>query len=468
MDDYYTLITRAVSALSDNTADARRNLYERARVALTSSLIRHDPPISEADFDRERSALEASIARVEREASVGQAQTADSAKPEPNQSHPAEETTGSTGPPNILPGALPQIREDQAHTKNSASETGITRLEQKPSIGQAQTADVAKTEPIQSRPAEETTRSTGPANVSPAALPQKRDQAHPTVSALEAGITRVGQEPSIGRTQTADAAKPELIQSYPAKEATGSTVPANFLPAALAQITSALEADITKVDQEPSIGQTQIVDTDKIEPTQAQPAAQETIAPNEPADTLPAILRPIRDPTLPRIMPIRRTFVYVNRLLLGVTCVMSIAFAVAIFLKPSWVTHIFDYLLFAACSAVILCTLGMLPVAQAKVSKVGLLCTFLISSYLLGLTTWVLGMLVTLKYLETMGLMIGLSLGIVGVVPLGIVAAAINADWSMVAMILVGVLVTYGARDLASNAIGVPPLAQSSPSEQAL
>jgi hypothetical protein len=110
----------------------------------------------------------------------------------------------------------------------------------------------------------------------------------------------------------------------------------------------------------------------------------------------------------------------------------------------------------------------MLPVAQAKVSKVGLLCTFLISSYLLGLTTWVLGMLVTLKYLETMGLMIGLSLGIVGVVPLGIVAAAINADWSMVAMILVGVLVTYGARDLASSAIGVPPLAQSSPSEQAL
>ena len=45
--------------------------------------------------------------------------------------------------------------------------------------------------------------------------------------------------------------------------------------------------------------------------------------------------------------------------------------------------------------------------------------------------------------------MIGLGLVIVGVVPLGIVAATMNADWSMVAMTIVAVLVTYGARDLA-------------------
>ena len=48
-----------------------------------------------------------------------------------------------------------------------------------------------------------------------------------------------------------------------------------------------------------------------------------------------------------------------------------------------------------------------------------------------------------------MGLVIGLGLVIVGVVPLGIVAATMNADWSMVAMTIVAVLVTYGARDLA-------------------
>jgi len=94
MGDYYTLIARAVLALSDNTADARQNLYERARVALTSSLIRHHPPISEADFERERSALEAAMTRVEHEqTTIGQTQTADATKTEP----------GSTAPANILP-----------------------------------------------------------------------------------------------------------------------------------------------------------------------------------------------------------------------------------------------------------------------------------------------------------------------------------------------------------------------------
>ena len=313
MGDYYTLIARAVLALSDNTADARQNLYERARVALTSSLIRHHPPMSEADFERERSALEAAMTRVEH-----------------------EQTT----------------------------------------IGQTQTADATKTEP----------GSTAPANILPA----------PSVSTLEVGIKRFEQEPPIDQTQAADAAKAEPIESPPVEETTGSTGPANILP---------------------------------------------------------ATLRSIRDPTLPRIMPIRKTFVYVDRVLRGVTCVISIAFAFAIFLRPSWVTRIFDYLFVAACSAIILCTLGVLPIAQARVSKVGLSCAFLASSYLLGMTTWLLGVLLTLHYWGMMGLVIGLCLGIVGVVPLGIVAATMNADWSMVAMMIVGALATYGARKVASSAI---------------
>jgi hypothetical protein len=152
-------------------------------------------------------------------------------------------------------------------------------------------------------------------------------------------------------------------------------------------------------------------------------------------------------------MPTRKAFVYVNRVLRGVTCAISIAFAIAIFLRPSWVTHIFNYLFFAACFVVILCALGMLPIAQAKISKVGLLCMFLVSSYLLGMTTWLLGALITLQFWGTMGLVIGRCLGIVGVVPLGIVAATMNADWSVLAMIIVGVLVTYRARDRALERI---------------
>ena len=60
MADYHPLITRAVEGLAaNNTAEARRTLYERARAALVAQLRGIDPPLSEAEITRERLALEA-------------------------------------------------------------------------------------------------------------------------------------------------------------------------------------------------------------------------------------------------------------------------------------------------------------------------------------------------------------------------------------------------------------------------
>jgi hypothetical protein len=68
MADYHPLIARAVEGLANNTADARRTLYERARAALVAQLRGIDPPLSEAEITRERLALEDAIRRVEAEA----------------------------------------------------------------------------------------------------------------------------------------------------------------------------------------------------------------------------------------------------------------------------------------------------------------------------------------------------------------------------------------------------------------
>jgi hypothetical protein len=68
MADYHPLITRAVEGLANNTAEARRTLYERARAALVAQLRGIDPPLSEAEITRERLALEDSIRKVEAEA----------------------------------------------------------------------------------------------------------------------------------------------------------------------------------------------------------------------------------------------------------------------------------------------------------------------------------------------------------------------------------------------------------------
>src|SRR5499427_10003356 len=74
MADYHPLIARAVEGLGNNTADARRTLYERARAALVAQLRGIDPPLSEAEITRERLALEDAIRKVEAE-SVRKART---------------------------------------------------------------------------------------------------------------------------------------------------------------------------------------------------------------------------------------------------------------------------------------------------------------------------------------------------------------------------------------------------------
>src|SRR6202040_1649984 len=66
--DYHPPISRPVEGRSNNPADARRTLYERARAALVAQLRGIDPPLSEAEITRERLALEDAIRKVEAEA----------------------------------------------------------------------------------------------------------------------------------------------------------------------------------------------------------------------------------------------------------------------------------------------------------------------------------------------------------------------------------------------------------------
>jgi hypothetical protein len=70
MADYYSLIARAVSRLPNNTDEARRAIYERARTALQESLCTLDPPTSEAELENAQSALEAAIRRVEQDVAI--------------------------------------------------------------------------------------------------------------------------------------------------------------------------------------------------------------------------------------------------------------------------------------------------------------------------------------------------------------------------------------------------------------
>ena len=65
MQSYYELLAPAVARLEENTGDARRALYDRARTALAAQLRGVDPPPDNSDIIRERLALEDAICNVE-------------------------------------------------------------------------------------------------------------------------------------------------------------------------------------------------------------------------------------------------------------------------------------------------------------------------------------------------------------------------------------------------------------------
>jgi hypothetical protein len=67
MTNYYPLLASVVAALETNTAEARRQLYDSARVGFPNYLGNLDPPLSDSEITRERTALEEVIRRLEAE-----------------------------------------------------------------------------------------------------------------------------------------------------------------------------------------------------------------------------------------------------------------------------------------------------------------------------------------------------------------------------------------------------------------
>jgi hypothetical protein len=65
--DYYHAMISAVSKLDRNTAEARQALFDQALALLVERLRMRQPPVTEPEIVRERSALKAAIRRVESE-----------------------------------------------------------------------------------------------------------------------------------------------------------------------------------------------------------------------------------------------------------------------------------------------------------------------------------------------------------------------------------------------------------------
>jgi hypothetical protein len=85
VDDYYSLLARAASVLENDSAEARQEVYERARRALKTEFGKFDPPPSDTEALQERFKLGFAIHNFEWSINemgrLRPAETADPAQP---------------------------------------------------------------------------------------------------------------------------------------------------------------------------------------------------------------------------------------------------------------------------------------------------------------------------------------------------------------------------------------------------
>jgi len=101
MADYYPLLARAVSGLTDAPPEQRQAIYARARKALLGQLRGVTPPVPEADIERESQTLDEAIARLEGEIAEAAEANAEPSPVEPPPPSPVPPPRPSFNPPPV-------------------------------------------------------------------------------------------------------------------------------------------------------------------------------------------------------------------------------------------------------------------------------------------------------------------------------------------------------------------------------
>lgn len=141
----------------------------------------------------------------------------------------------------------------------------------------------------------------------------------------------------------------------------------------------------------------------------------------------------------------------VGSILLGIVGFLAVLWiGILLIHGVAWISiSLFQYLTLFNHIVTVLCVLLFLPLGIFRKTRAVSAYALFVSSYAFGLCVWLYGFLVTYMIWGVIGVLIGIGLGIVGVVPLGIIAAALHSQWSLVAELVYGLVLTYGARLIA-------------------
>lgn len=214
MADYYPLLVRAISGLSQNTGEARKSVYDRARGALLKQLRSVEPPLPEGEILRERQSLEDAIRRVEAE-QPQEAGPADA--PEPAQKVPAAPEPEKTAPPlPPLPKESatrpPAARPDPLTAAKALADKAMAAPVGVPAASQPAKTDVTKTDVSKSDKSKSDTAKAdltkAPSTTAPSPAPSEPATADSDDLVDEATVTR----PVLGRGRVAE--RPEKADRH--------------------------------------------------------------------------------------------------------------------------------------------------------------------------------------------------------------------------------------------------------------
>lgn len=137
--------------------------------------------------------------------------------------------------------------------------------------------------------------------------------------------------------------------------------------------------------------------------------------------------------------------------LLGTAIMVAVVFVATLLINGmAWVSgHVLEYLITFNNIVTAVCIVFLLPLAPFRETRIVPAYGLYVASFVFGVCVWVYGFAVTYEIWGGVGVFIGLILGIVGIVPLGIIAALSHAEWVVVAELIYGLVLTYGARAIA-------------------
>ncbi|MHB8528355.1 MAG: hypothetical protein ACYC8V_02445 [Caulobacteraceae bacterium] len=135
-----------------------------------------------------------------------------------------------------------------------------------------------------------------------------------------------------------------------------------------------------------------------------------------------------------------------NLLVILILFVLSVLF----FRGSVWVApRVFPFILLMAVVTLGFCVLVLAPCAMFRKTRSFSATGLLLASFIFGGTTWLFAFMVVYSLWRLVGLIAGLVLGVIGVVPLALIAALTKGLWLPPTLISVGLVVTFAVHALA-------------------